>query len=1002
MDQMADEFDQYASYEAMADEDPSFVPPVDPESAEAQEYGLDAQSQAEYEQYQQQRFLAQQQQLAAASQKNTASSQSNAASSRGTGNYGSEQLSPEEKQAQAQRLLAGLNPQQAQAVQYQGPALLIAAGAGSGKTRVLTRRIAWVMSQWNAWPSQILAITFTNKAAAEMRERLTKLVGSQRAERLWVSTFHSACVRILRRFPHEAGLKSNFTIYDQQDQLRLLKLIETDFNIDVKKYKPRQFSSKISDWKNSLQGAQEVLQTLAPSFTPGVAGTHITGHEKQPELEAMVYGEYQYRLAAANAVDFDDLIMKTVELLNTSQEAADFYHKRLHYVLVDEYQDTNRAQYEFLRLIAGYEGFAVKRPAWISVVGDSDQSIYAFRGADISNILDFENDFPHAKTILLEQNYRSTQNILDAANAVIAKNEGRKPKKLWTSEGSGDKIIGYAADDARGEARFVTEEIAHIRTEENIAYSDVAIMYRTNAQSRLMEEQLVAAGIPYLIVGGTRFYERAEIKNALAYLHALLNPADDISLRRILNEPRRGIGAKTELDVANFAQAHSMSFWEALSHLDEIGLSAAPVKHLRQFVDLMQSMMDSVTGDGVLPSTAIHVMLENSGLVAQYRASQDVEDQSRLENLGQLETVAKEYEANEVNPTLDGFLEQTALVADSDQLPDADSGRVTLMTLHTAKGLEYPVVFLTGMEEGTFPSARAMAGDNDAPDASTNQLEEERRLAYVGITRARKRLYITRAGIRSQWGQAQEMPPSRFLDEIPAQLIDWRREFTATENVRSNGGWGSNNFGDDFDSDFSATSAFGTDEEGFSYGGRSSFGSRYSRSYGSGSFGARSSFGSRGSYGANDFDDSDDYSSSGSSYGSGSRRSGSRSSSSYGSSSRSSSYGSGSSSYRSRSSIYGSSSRGSYGSNSYGSRFEEKSKIHYSHKPVEKKTATAASGSTYSISDFAVGDKVSHDKYGLGTVTEVFDKGANSILVVDFKSEGVKRLLLRMAPVEKL
>lgn len=850
------------------------------------------------------------------------------------------------------RLLAGLNPQQAEAVQYRGPSLLIAAGAGSGKTRVLTRRVGWILSQWHAWPSQILAVTFTNKAAAEMRERIARIVGPD-ARRVWVSTFHSACVLILRRFGKAIGLGSNFTIYDQQDSQRLIKIIEAAFNVDTKKYTPRAVASRIDEYKNNLVDWQVCVAEHAPGFRPGQTGTKVTFQMDADQLYAMVYAEYQYRLEAANAVDFDDLIMRTVELLQTSKEAADYYHHRLRYILVDEYQDTNKAQYELIRELAGYGSFPGKEPAWVSVVGDSDQSIYAFRGADIHNILDFEKDFPQATTILLEQNYRSTQTILDAANAVISQNPNRKPKKLWTALGKGSPIVGYAADSAQGEGQWIAQEIRRLHEEESVAYEDVAVMYRANAQSRLLEEALMAAGVPYKIVGGTRFYERKEVKDALAYLHAVVNPSDDVSLRRILNEPKRGLGSRSEQAILAWESQNGTTFWDGIAHSGQLGLGSAAQKHLNAFRDMLEGLRKA-NDEKTSPSEMVRQTLELSGLLAQYQNSADPQDQSRMENLGQLVSLASEFENQNDGATLSDFLENTALVSDADSVPDADAGQVTLMTLHTAKGLEYPVVFLTGMEDGTFPHSRSLDDEKE--------LEEERRLAYVGITRARKRLYLTRAGERSTFGRTEEMPPSRFLDDIPAQLIEWKRKETATEKLRDGFGWGSLTDADSDDgfapdsgsSVFDRMSAFDADDD-----------ANYGRSFGSGSGRSRSSSGSRASYGRAH---------------SGSSRS------------HSSGYGS---------SRYGSSGRGSarFGS----SRFEQVSKIHYSHrKPAPKPASSAPSGSKLSISDFKVGDKVTHDTYGLGTVISTEDKGRNSVITVDFGADGVKRLMLRFAPIEKL
>ena len=845
---------------------------------------------------------------------------------------------PEVIARSAQELVGDLNPQQAEAVQYRGQALLIGAGAGSGKTRVLTRRIAWILSQFGAWPSQILAITFTNKAAAEMRERLGSLIGPV-AQRMWVSTFHSACVRILRRDGKSIGLKSGFSIYDSADSERLVKIITV--------------------------GDLEAIY-------------------------AVIYAEYEHRLALANAVDFDDLIGRTVELLRTDPAVAEYYHHRFRYILVDEYQDTNHAQYVLVRELAGVDtgekaipgapNAGKSGPAWITVVGDSDQSIYAFRGADIRNIQDFEQDFPNAKTIMLEQNYRSTQTILDAANAVISNNEGRKPKKLWTALGKGEPIVGYAADNAQQEAQWVATEIARLHAEAGIAYSDMAIMYRANAQSRSLEEALINTNQPYQLVGGTKFYERREIKDALAYLQALVNPDDDVNLRRILNVPKRGLGDRAEGVLLAYAREHGTSFFYALMHLDEIEVPTRTATSLRAFRDLMGALSQFTRAHDSKPSEIVAEVLEKSGLRAELEKSVDPQDASRLENLSQLQSTAAEFEQNTPDATLSAFLETTALVADSDQLPGEaeDSGKVTLMTLHTAKGLEYPVVFLTGMEQGTFPHSRSME--------DTTELQEERRLAYVGITRAKQRLYVTRAAVRSQWGQAADMMPSQFLDEIPDSLIDWKRREAGVERMRAS--WETDGFADDLggwdDDDFG----------GAAFGGSSTFGSRGSSGSGS-SYGSRSRYGS--SYGSG---------SGSSSYGSRSSSYGSRSgSSSYGSRSRSgSSYGSSGSGSRSS---YGSRSRSGSSSGSYGGTRGGKVTTRRT-APKSDSTGSAVPSSKLTkdnglnIADFAVGDMISHDQYGLGKVTDAQDKGRNSVITVDFGSAGVKRLMLRVAPIEKL
>ena len=879
-----------------------------------------------------------------------------------------------------QSLIKDLNPQQMEAVKYYGQALLIGAGAGSGKTRVLTRRIAWLLAH-GFWASSILAITFTNKAAAEMRERLAALVGPE-AEHMWISTFHSACVRILRRDGKEIGLTSGFSIYDTADCERLVKLISGDLNIDTKRYTPRMLLGKISDCKNSLTSWQDQLKSVNCDYKPGQCGYQVSAGDVD-ELVAVVYAEYQHRLAMANAVDFDDLIMRTVELFQRCPQVSEYYRHKFRYVFVDEYQDTNHAQYVLVRELSGIDsgeqpdpqmrGAGRVGPSWITVVGDSDQSIYAFRGADIRNIQDFEQDFPNAKTIMLEQNYRSTQTILDAANAVIARNENRKPKKLWTALGEGDKIVGYAADNAQQEAGWIANEIARIHEEEGIAYRDIAIMYRANAQSRSLEEAMINANLPYQLVGGTKFYERKEIKDALAYLQAIVNPADNVNVRRILNVPKRGLGVRAEGLIASYADAHDTTFFGAIEHMEQIeGMSARTTKPLGVFRDMMHGLADFAKDHDTKPSEVVAEVLSKSGILEELQRSEDPQDASRVDNLSQLQSVAAEFEQNTPDATLAGFLETTALVADSDQLPgeNEDSGKVTMMTLHTAKGLEYPYVFLTGMEQGTFPHQRAME--------DTSELAEERRLAYVGITRAKRRLYVTRAAVRAQWGQANDMMPSQFLDEIPDELIDWKRREAGVERMRASwrndddefGGW-------DDDDDFGSV-PFG----GSSYG-KSSYGGS---SYGSGTYGSRSSYGS-------------------SSYGSGRAQYGGSSargaSSLYGSSSQRSYAGAGSSS--SYGSLYG-----SYGSGKSSGKSGKVTtrRVKPKTKPVDLTKSSQASQtdnrSGLSISDVHVGDRLTHDHFGMGTVIEIQDKGANSVITVDFGNGEVKRLLLRMAPIEML
>ena len=814
-----------------------------------------------------------------------------------------------------------------------------------------------------------------------MRERLASLVGPE-AEHMWISTFHSACVRILRRDGKEIGLTSGFSIYDTADCERLVKLISGDLNIDTKRYTPRMLLGKISDCKNSLTSWQDQLKSVNCDYKPGQRGYQVSAGDVD-ELVAVVYAEYQHRLAMANAVDFDDLIMRTVELFQRCPQVSEYYRHKFRYVFVDEYQDTNHAQYVLVRELSGIDsgeqpdpqmrGAGRVGPSWITVVGDSDQSIYAFRGADIRNIQDFEQDFPNAKTIMLEQNYRSTQTILDAANAVIARNENRKPKKLWTALGEGDKIVGYAADNAQQEAGWIANEIARIHEEEGIAYRDIAIMYRANAQSRSLEEAMINANLPYQLVGGTKFYERKEIKDALAYLQAIVNPADNVNVRRILNVPKRGLGVRAEGLIASYADAHDTTFFGAIEHMEQIeGMSARTTKPLGVFRDMMHGLADFAKDHDTKPSEVVAEVLSKSGILEELQRSEDPQDASRVDNLSQLQSVAAEFEQNTPDATLAGFLETTALVADSDQLPgeNEDSGKVTMMTLHTAKGLEYPYVFLTGMEQGTFPHQRAME--------DTSELAEERRLAYVGITRAKRRLYVTRAAVRAQWGQANDMMPSQFLDEIPDELIDWKRREAGVERMRASwrndddefGGW-------DDDDDFGSV-PFG----GSSYG-KSSYGGS---SYGSGTYGSRSSYGS-------------------SSYGSGRAQYGGSSargaSSLYGSSSQRSYAGAGSSS--SYGSLYG-----SYGSGKSSGKSGKVTtrRVKPKTKPVDLTKSSQASQtdnrSGLSISDVHVGDRLTHDHFGMGTVIEIQDKGANSVITVDFGNGEVKRLLLRMAPIEML
>ncbi|MDY6055754.1 DNA helicase PcrA [Micrococcus sp.] len=665
-------------------------------------------------------------------------------------------------------LVAGLNPEQAEAVQHTGSPLLIVAGAGSGKTRVLTHRIAWLLATGQARPQEVLAITFTNKAAAEMRERIAGLIGDT-ARRMWISTFHSSAVRILRNEAATIGLKSTFTIYDSADSLRLVTQIAKAHDLDPKRFAPKALLNRISSLKNELVDAEDHAATVASGDPWGQA-------------VATVYREYTARLRQANALDFDDLIGRTVHMFEAFPRVLDHYRRRFRHVLVDEYQDTNHAQYRLIRLLAGPAGDpeGVETPGGeLTVVGDSDQSIYAFRGADIRNIVEFEDDFTDAATIKLEQNYRSTQTILDAANAVIERNPDRRPKRLWTAEGSGPKIVGYAAENESAEAEWIASTIDRLGDEEGIRPADVAVFYRTNAQSRALEERLVTRGIPYRVIGGTRFYDRKEIKDALAYLRVVVNPDDDVTVRRILNEPKRGIGDRAEGAVAAWAERNRTTFFEALRDAENApGIATRSLKAIRGFVQMMDDLTQLAEGSG--PATVLEAALEQSGMLAALRESEDLQDESRADNLGELVAVVRSFEGTHPEGSLTDFLEQVALVADADQLPspaDAEGealaqeqGQVTLMTLHTAKGLEFPVVFLTGMEHGVFPHARSMTDEKE--------LAEERRLAYVGLTRARRRLFLSRAEARSLWGQHQFNPPSQFLGEIPEGLIDWEREGT--------------------------------------------------------------------------------------------------------------------------------------------------------------------------------------------------------------------------------
>ena len=657
-------------------------------------------------------------------------------------------------------LLEGLNPQQSAAVTHAGGPLLVVAGAGSGKTRVLTRRIAYLMARRNVAPYEILAITFTNKAAGEMKERVGELVGTV-AKSMWVSTFHSACVRILRQEANRLGYSNTFSIYDSADSQRLITIVAKELNLDPKRYPARAFQSIISNAKNELLSPQDYLKAASNQFEQVVAD---------------VYTIYQGRLMRANAMDFDDLILKTVEVLQRYPEAKARFRSRFRHVLIDEYQDTNHAQYILVKELVGTE-LEGSAPAELCVVGDADQSIYGFRGATIRNILQFEMDYPNATTVLLEQNYRSTQNILNAANAVITKNESRKEKNLWSDAGAGSPLTGYVAESEHDEANFIADEIRSLQRDGDSTPGETAIFYRTNAQSRVFEEVFMRMALPYKVVGGLRFYERREVKDLLAYLRVLANCEDEISLRRIINIPKRGIG-DTSLDyVDQFAQSCGISFWQGLLRCKEItSVPARAAQAISEFTSMISALSVLVEAK-VKPSVIVEAALEQSGLLKELADSTDPQDEVRVENLKELVAVSMEYEERSFEElgedeeiSLAGFLEKVSLVADADEIPEGDDhgGVVTMMTLHTAKGLEFPTVFLTGMEDGIFPHSRTF-DDKD-------EIEEERRLAYVGLTRARKRLYISRAEYRSTWGAPNYNPPSRFLDEIPEDVIVWRNQ----------------------------------------------------------------------------------------------------------------------------------------------------------------------------------------------------------------------------------
>ena len=852
----------------------------------------------------------------------------------------------------AEQLLQGLNPAQYEAVIYQGGPLLIVAGAGSGKTRVLTHRIAYLLATGRARGSEILAITFTNKAAAEMRERLETLVGGA-GKYMWVLTFHSACVRILRREHEAAGLRSSFSIYDATDSQRLITLIVRELGIDPKRFTPKAFANRISDLKNEL-------------ITPlQFAETANTSNPFERHL-AEVYRAYNQRLKAANALDFDDIIMRTVQLLRAKPAIAQLYRRRFRHVLVDEYQDTNHAQYVLVRELVGVGGQGPSGE--LTVVGDSDQSIYAFRGATIRNIEEFEKDFPNSHTILLEQNYRSTQNILSAANAVISQNDGRRAKNLWTALGEGEKIVGYVADSEYDEARWVSQEIERLGEENGVRPGQVAVFYRTNAQSRALEEAFMRAGLPYKVVGGTRFYERKEIKDALAYLRAVDNPDDTVSLRRIFNVPKRGLGQKAEATLAAHAEQYGISFGQAISDAagrarpqtpdgqitltpPVAGLATRTRTQVRRFDDILEGLRTQLR-EGAGVAELLDSALDTSGYLAELRASDDPQDASRVENLAELHAVAEDFQQENPTGTLADFLERVSLVADSDQIPDDDGGQgqVTLMTVHTAKGLEFPVVFVTGFEDGTFPHSRSLADESE--------LAEERRLAYVALTRARERLYLTRAAVRSAWGASNVMVASRFLDDIPPELMRWEREASSMDSLRAGYGGFSGGYGG------------GYREGGYGDGGYGGGGSyRGGRGDGGGyQGGSGSSYGGGGGYreggygggygGGRRVDEDDDFSAP---IGSGRRSS------------------------------------GKLGRvESAKDRAKDRAKARRSQKLGVKAEPEAEE------SGIKLGDKVRHDAYGVGTVIALEGSGKSTVAKVEFSDGVVKRLMLRYAPVVKL
>lgn len=772
-----------------------------------------------------------------------------------------------------QDAVSRLNPPQRQAVETTEGPLLIMAGAGSGKTRVLTHRIAWLIANRKAPPWAILAITFTNKAAREMQERVSKLVGPEGRD-IWVSTFHSMCVRILRKDIERIGFTSNFSILDSTDQLSVIRNCMKELNIDTKKFEPKAVQAIISASKNEL---------ITPAQYEQKVGDYFEG------LVAKVYKMYQRRLRSNNSLDFDDLIMKTIELFKEVPEVLDFYQKKFKYIHVDEYQDTNRAQYMLCRMLADSHHR-------ICVVGDSDQSIYRWRGADITNILNFEEDYPEAKTILLEQNYRSTANILNAANGVIALNSGRKPKKLWTDSEEGAKIKVYRADSEHDEGYFVTGEISK-NVKQGQAYQNHAILYRTNAQSRVIEEILIKSDIPYQIVGGIKFYDRKEIKDLLAYLRLLSNPDDDISLTRIINVPKRGLGDTTVGKLAAAAGERGVSIFRVLQTVDDLGFAGRTRNMLVEFYDMIEALHRMVEFLSVTELT--EKILEMSQYRLELQNENTLESRSRLENIDEFLSVTMEFEKNNEDKSLVSFLTDLALIADIDSVNDDEEDRsdaVVLMTMHSAKGLEFPTVFIVGMEEGVFPHSRAFQ-DND-------ELEEERRLAYVGITRAEKQLFLSCARMRTLFGRTTANQPSRFIEEIPEEL---KEDTAKTQDRFQRGG----------------------SEVGGAYGGRGFSG------------GSRGNFGSRG----------------------------------------------------------GAAGAAPIGSGSTASAATSKSSVTVTSGGAQR----AAGAGAAAAGDYKAGDKVSHGKWGTGTVVAVKGTGNDTELQIAFPAPvGVKRLLAGFAPITRV